>query len=166
MSTPGVFLPLFSVTLLTANVLPLNEWVSRCWRAFTFPHLPSCVAFTIRACSLLTFAWHRDQSIWFQFTFLVGGAQAVIGFVRLPFAFLLSRGSVSFLVMKDHAEVCPVSRGMMLLSLNPYPPHYRVAFAFSAIRCLHLQQCSLRFTCPLGQRCRFTMFRITHKRMV
>jgi hypothetical protein len=33
-------------------------------------------------------------------------------------------------------EVCPLSRGMMLSILdgrNPYPPHYRTAFAFSIL---------------------------------
>src|ERR1700674_3638959 len=34
LSTPGVFLPLFSVTRFTANALPLNEWVSNHCRAF------------------------------------------------------------------------------------------------------------------------------------
>ena len=49
LSTPGVRFPWFSVTRRTANVFALNEWVSRCWRARTFPHRPSCIAFTIRA---------------------------------------------------------------------------------------------------------------------
>ena len=53
--TPGVFLPWFSVTRLTANAFPLKEWVSRRCKAFTLPHLPSCVAFTIRAWSRRTF---------------------------------------------------------------------------------------------------------------
>ena len=44
LSTPGVFLPWFSVTRLTARALPLNEWVSRRCKALTLPHLPSCVA--------------------------------------------------------------------------------------------------------------------------
>jgi hypothetical protein len=35
LSTPGVFLPLFSVTRLTANARPLNEWVSSHCKAFT-----------------------------------------------------------------------------------------------------------------------------------
>jgi hypothetical protein len=35
LSTPGVFLPLFPVTRLTANALPLNEWVSSHCKAFT-----------------------------------------------------------------------------------------------------------------------------------
>ena len=40
-STPGVRLPVFSVTRLTARALPLNEWVSKRCKAFTLPHLPS-----------------------------------------------------------------------------------------------------------------------------
>src|SRR2546427_8039699 len=54
LSTPGVFLPSFSVTRLTANALPLNEWVSSHCKAFTLLCLPPCVAFTIRVCSRLT----------------------------------------------------------------------------------------------------------------
>src|ERR1700687_2663349 len=54
LSTPGVFLPSFSVTRLTAIALPLNEWVSNHCQAFTLLCLPPCVAFTIRVCSRLT----------------------------------------------------------------------------------------------------------------
>lgn len=49
LSTPGVFLPWFSVTRLTARALPLYEWVSRCCKACTLCHLPTFVALTIRA---------------------------------------------------------------------------------------------------------------------
>src|SRR3984893_11312257 len=48
LSTPGVFLPLFSVTRFTANARPLNEWVSSHCRAFTLLWRPACTAFTIR----------------------------------------------------------------------------------------------------------------------
>jgi hypothetical protein len=54
LATPGVFLPWFSVTRRTARALPLNEWVSRCCKACTLCHLPSFVAFMIRACSRRT----------------------------------------------------------------------------------------------------------------
>ena len=40
-STPGSALPWFSVTRRTARALPLNEWVSRCCKALTLPHLPA-----------------------------------------------------------------------------------------------------------------------------
>ena len=53
-------MPWFSVTRLTASALPLNEWVSRCCKALTLPHLPSCVAFTIRAWRRRTF----DSTVW------------------------------------------------------------------------------------------------------
>jgi hypothetical protein len=42
----------------------------------------------------------------------------------------VSQGS---LVTEDHGEVCPLSGGVMLLSLNPYPIRYRSAFACSPI---------------------------------
>ena len=61
LSTPGVHLPLFSVTRLTANARPLNEWVNRCCRACALFHRPASVAFTMRAWRRLTFASH-----WFQ----------------------------------------------------------------------------------------------------
>src|SRR5580693_6092622 len=41
-STPGVFLPLFSVTRRTARTLPLWEWVSKRCRARTLPHAFLC----------------------------------------------------------------------------------------------------------------------------
>lgn len=34
---------------------------------------------------------------------------------------------------KDQREVCPLSRGVMLLVLNSYSPHYRTTFAFSLL---------------------------------
>nr|AVE20680.1 Hypothetical protein [Pseudomonas aeruginosa] len=60
-STPGVLLPLFSVTRFTANILPLNERVSSRCKACTLPHLPSRVALAIRTWSRFT-----CDSIWFQ----------------------------------------------------------------------------------------------------
>jgi hypothetical protein len=41
------------------------------------------------------------------------------------------------LVTEDHGEVCPLSGGVMSLTLNPYPADYRPAFACSPI--LHPQ---------------------------
>ena len=38
----------------------------------------------------------------------------------------------------------------MLLSLNPYPSHYRRAFAYSVFPYLLSYQCPLRFTFPKG----------------
>lgn len=43
---------------------------------------------------------------------------------------------------------------------NPYPSHYRTAFAFSALPCPHRPQRSLRSVCPEGQRYGFTVFRV------
>ena len=46
--------------------------------------------------------------------------------------------------------------------LNPYPPHYRMAFASSSISSPHLQQRALRFHLPEGTRQRYgvSTFRI------
>jgi hypothetical protein len=54
LSTPGVFLPSFSVTRRTASNLPLAERVNRCCKAFALFHLLCCTAFTIRAWSRRT----------------------------------------------------------------------------------------------------------------
>jgi len=56
--------------------------------------------------------------------------------------------------------------GDVALRLNPYPLHYRTAFAFSTILCPHRQQHSLRSACPEGQRYGFTVFRLSNKSKV
>jgi len=62
LSTPGVFLPWFSVTRFTAKAFAVNEWVSSHCKDLTLPQRPSRVALTIRACSLLTFRSQWVQS--------------------------------------------------------------------------------------------------------
>lgn len=47
-STPGVLLPLFSVTRLKASRLPLCERVNKRCKAFALPYLPSRTALAIR----------------------------------------------------------------------------------------------------------------------
>jgi len=54
------------------------------------------------------------------------------------------KGSTNSLVKRDPEEVCPLSRGMFF---NPYPPHYRMAFAFSSFLYPHCHRRSLRFAC-------------------
>lgn len=63
-------------------------------------------------------------------------------------------------------EVCPFSRRMIspLPRLNPYPPHYRAAFAFSTFLYPHRRQHSLQFACPEGQRYGLTLFHFVDKR--
>src|SRR2546421_12906174 len=54
-----------------------------------------------------------------------------------------------FLVMKDQMEVCSLSCGLILpYQLNPYPFHYRGAFAFSIFLCPPFHRSSLRLTFP------------------
>jgi hypothetical protein len=54
-------------------------------------------------------------------------------------------GLTNSLVMKDRMEVCPLARGMILvMNFNPYPPHYRAAFAFSIFLYPHRFQLALR----------------------
>jgi hypothetical protein len=62
---------------------------------------------------------------------------------------ILRRGIAVILVKKDLVEVCPLSRRMMSAHrLNPYPPHYRPAFASSTFLYPHSHQLSLRLACP------------------
>src|SRR5918992_6146427 len=54
--------------------------------------------------------------------------------------------------MKDQMDVGPLSRGVMLPKLNPYPPHYRMAFAFSILPFPHVHGLALRVAFPFGRR--------------
>jgi hypothetical protein len=58
---------------------------------------------------------------------------------------------LSFLVMKDQMEVCPLSREAMLLALSLYPFYYRMAFAFSILLYLHAYRLALQFAFPFGR---------------
>src|SRR5689334_15597867 len=109
-STPGVRLPWFSVTRLTARALALNEWVSSRCKALTLPHLPSLVACTIRAWSRVTFRWALAQSMLCQSIGLWGAAPAVITAV-ICFASLV--GLPGSLVPRDPEEVCSLARGVI-----------------------------------------------------
>lgn len=80
-STPGVFLPWFSVIRLTAMALPLKECVSNRCQAFTLPQRPSCVAFTIRICSFFTTRWHCGQPMLCQVVSVAEAAHVVITFI-------------------------------------------------------------------------------------
>jgi hypothetical protein len=66
--------------------------------------------------------------------------------------------------MKDLSEVCPVSRGMMSFSLNPYPLYYREAFAFSDFFYPHPIRPSLRSAYLIAkERYGLTLFRLIDK---
>jgi hypothetical protein len=54
--------------------------------------------------------------------------------------------------MKDQMDVCPLSREVMLPTLNPYPPYYRMAFASSILPFPHTPGLALRFAFPYGRR--------------
>src|SRR5216684_758309 len=144
LSTPGVFLPWFSVTRRTASALPLNEWVSRCCKARALFHRPAFVAFTMRAWSRRTFLWTACQSMacqpacsWETAPTGSGGA-VVICFVSFV-------GSPNSLVMPDPSEVSALSRRGCR---TPYPPDYRAAFAFSDLPHPHRPGSALRPSSP------------------
>jgi len=53
--------------------------------------------------------------------------------------------------MKDQTEVCPLARGVMFLAEgNPYPNHYRSAFACSVLLYPQHHRPSLRAAFPAG----------------
>jgi hypothetical protein len=73
----------------------------------------------------------------------------------------LRRGIAAILVKKDPAEVCPLSRRMLSAHcLNPYPPHYRSAFASSAFLYPHSHQLSSRLACLNRRGYGLTTFRL------
>lgn len=57
-------------------------------------------------------------------------------------------GLPSSLVMRYQMEVCPLARGILLLLRNPYPPHYKAAFAFSILLYPQPYRFALRLTFP------------------
>src|SRR3989449_10240281 len=141
-STPGVCLPSFSVPRLTARALPLNEWVRRCCKARTLPHLPACTAFTIRA-------WRRRTVRCTAYQLMV--CHATVAWESVPvrvatavICLLSCGGYPNSLVMKDQRDVSPLSREVMLRWAHPYPPRSRMAFAFSLLPCPHAHGLTLR----------------------
>ena len=113
LSVPGVSLPLFSVTRLTAKARPENERVRMNCSALTSLGFPSLKAFTIRTCRRRTFRLAFDQSMVCQaigLCRLVPAASLATPNLRTP----VQTSFPSYLVMKDHSEVCSLSgRGML-----------------------------------------------------
>ena len=61
-------------------------------------------------------------------------------------------------------EVGPLIKwGDVASRLNPYPLHYRTAFAFSTFLYPHRPQHSLRFACPKGRRYGLTVFHVSNQ---
>jgi hypothetical protein len=71
-----------SVTRLDAKILALREWVKGRCKALTLPHRLACVAFTIRACSRLTFQYALFHLIADQISLLDG--EDLFEFLELP----------------------------------------------------------------------------------
>src|SRR5512138_2847234 len=53
--------------------------------------------------------------------------------------------------MKDPMEVSSLARGILLITLNPYPPPYRMAFVFSIVLYPTPHRLALRFAVPCGR---------------
>jgi len=154
-STPDVLLPLFSVTRFTAKALPLNEWVSSRCKAFTLFQRPSRVAFTIRACSLLTWRSCWGQQIWSQcFASSEDAHIDVSTFICISSL----EGSTSFLITFDHAGSQPtcvaryVATSIRSVTERPLLP--------PAFLCPSFLQRTLRCACLLRRNTGFTMFRL------
>src|SRR5262249_33686251 len=64
--------------------------------------------------------------------------------------FASSTSWAGVLVMKDQTEVGPLSRRRMWPRRNPYPAHYRLAFAFSVLLYPQYYRQTLRPACPRG----------------
>ena len=61
--------------------------------------------------------------------------------------------------MRYQQEVSPLLREVMLPRLNPYPSHYRMAFASSRVLYPHRHWRALRHRFPLRERYGLTTFR-------
>src|SRR6266446_4296524 len=135
LSTPGVFLPGFSVTRLTARALPLNEWVSRCCKACTLCHLPTFVACTIRACSRRTCSLTIFHGMECQSVRMWETAPAEDSAVICIASWI---GSSRSLVHPHRREVSPLARRVMLQPVSAplqdgirfFPPPYPHAFGW------------------------------------
>ena len=70
-----VFLPLFSLTLFTANILAFKDFTSRDWSFFTILVLPASLAFTIRFCNIFTDCSTTSKSTANQFMWVISFLQ-------------------------------------------------------------------------------------------
>src|SRR6266852_1753562 len=109
---------------MSVIAVSLKKKISKRWKVFTLFHVPSRVALTILACSRRTLRWTFCQSM---------ACQSVTPWKDAPAAstsgFSVVEGSAvicfsssvvysSILVTKDLAEVCPLSREVMLQPLS------------------------------------------------
>ena len=153
LSTPGNEPYYGSFTLVFRHSfdvdLPPNEWVSSRCKAFTLPFLPSCSAFTIRAWSRLTFLWTLDQFMVCQSTPSWEAAptvllsSVVICFASFVWLVRLSRNE------RPNGSLPAFAWDNVALRLDPYPLHYKAAFAYSILLCPQSIGFLLRFTYPL-----------------
>src|SRR5207244_1100277 len=102
----------------------LNEWVRSHCRDFTRPQRPSFVAFTMRACSLLTLRSCSDQRSRSQRDAMSKDAHP--DFSTFICDFLLGWFCVLF------RDELPAGSGLAFATEHgdSYPPDYRAAFAF------------------------------------
>jgi hypothetical protein len=71
----------------------------------------------------------------------------------------VQNGSSNSLATREPPEVCPLIKwDDVAFRLNPYPSHYRTAFAFSGFLYPHFQQLASRLARPKGRKYGLTLF--------
>jgi len=103
---------------------------------------------TIRAWSRLTFrcAWYQSMAcqsvvLWeVAPAFVLSPACGAASAVSAVICFTSFGGWPNSLVMRNQMEVSSLAREVSWLILIPYPPRYKVAFAFSIFLCPHLHR--------------------------
>ena len=118
------------------------------------------IAFAIRTCSLLTNWLISFHLLDFHRLYLPTGAPAC-HFMTAVICFPIFKDS-PYSLAKKHLPGCNCNHTRRMSapfwagqSLNPYPIHYRSAFAFSSILRPHPHQCALRFTYRMNIRRRY-----------
>ena len=118
------------------------------------------LAFAIRTCSLLTNWLISFHLLDFHRLYLPTGAPAC-HFMTAVICFPIFKDS-PYSLAKKHLPGCNCNHTRRMSapfwagqSLNPYPIHYRSAFAFSSILRPHPHQCALRFTYRMNIRRRY-----------
>ena len=142
LSTPGVVLPWFSVTRLTARALPLNEWVSLVLQGL---HLtPSaflcCLDDTRLEPTHIAVSCRPVHLVPFHLT--VGGRTSKR--VRCHLLCLLCLLIKFSRQERPNGSLLAFAQDDVALWRNPYPSHYRAAFAFSVFLCPQPHRPSLR----------------------
>jgi hypothetical protein len=128
-STPGVFVPVFSVTRLPAKARAAHECTNRELRRLTLRQAPAWTAWTLRRCRERTRRWQAAQFIRCHALVVRSEDACRSGLL------MVHRASVRGLPRRSR-PITPVGSQPPFgvgQSLHPSPPHSRVAFASSHV---------------------------------